>query len=54
MSGKVETLADIKERREKQQYKSLVLDAWDRFEHADKREQSDRRADVERAARQKL
>lgn len=54
MSDKVESLADIKKRREKEQHKSLVLDAFDRFEHADKRDQSERRADVERAARQRL
>lgn len=54
MSGKVESLADIKKRRERVQYKSLVLETWDRFEHAEKRDQSERRADVERAARQRL
>lgn len=54
MSDKIAVLAKHKDLRKKQQYNSLVMDAWDRFERVEKRGAADKRSEVERAARRKL
>jgi len=52
--AKVETLADAKKRIADRKYKDLVLKTFDDFEHRDKREQLERRAAVEAAAKERL
>lgn len=48
-----EIVRDFK-RREKAAYADLVMDTYDRFEHADRREQRDRAAEVNAKAREQL
>lgn len=53
MGGTV-NLSEARKRKEKERYAALVIRAWEDFDHEDKREQLERRADVERAARERL
>lgn len=48
------SLAEARKQKEKERYAALVLTTFDQFEHADKREALDRRAEVERAAKDRL
>lgn len=52
--SKVETLADAKKRLADRKYRELVMQKFQDFEHQDKREQLERRAAVEAAARERL
>ena len=54
MSGRVENLDMAKARRDAERRKGLVMDAYDRFERAEKRSVAEARAEIERAARQRL
>lgn len=47
-------LRDAAKRRDKKRYTSLVLTEYDRQEHGVKREQRERKADAERAARRRI
>lgn len=40
-------------RREKAKYRAAVLEAWNRLDHLDKRQQQEKKAEVERKARQR-
>lgn len=56
MSNKATTinLDEVRKQRASEAYKRLVLQVFSDMEHADRREQLQRRADVERANREKL
>ena len=47
-------LEDRRRKRGTYRYAALVLDAFDRLEHKDRRDQRERKAEVEREARQRL
>lgn len=47
-------LEDRRRQRGTYRYAALVLDAFDRLEHHHRREQRERKAEVERDARQRL
>jgi len=48
------SLADRRAEKRRREYARLVLDAYDDFEHADRRTFLDRKAELEREARRKL
>ena len=50
----VSDLAEVRKRREDDNYKRRVLKAWDDMEHAERRKKLQKKADVERAARKRL
>jgi hypothetical protein len=53
----MEKIIDIKvakAARERAKYADLVMKVWDDWEHADKREMLDRKAEVQITAREKL
>lgn len=52
--GGVTDLAAAKKERERKRYASLVLKAWDDFEHDDKRQMLDRKGEVQIKARERL
>jgi hypothetical protein len=52
--SKVESLADAKKRIADRKYKDLVMQTFKDFEHRDKREQLEKRAAVEAAAKERL
>jgi len=58
MSNREETaglsLLDERERRKRKAYAALVLKVWDDQEHAEKRAQLDRKAEVQIKARERL
>lgn len=51
---KIVPLQTAKQRLEQKQHASLVLKAFDDLKHADAREAKDRKAEVERKAREAL
>ncbi|WP_185973500.1 hypothetical protein [Mesorhizobium sp. WSM4303] len=51
---KVVSLKEAKEQAARKKYAALVLSKFDDFEHADKREFLQRKAEVENASRQRL
>ena len=50
----ITSLSAARKDRERKQYAALVLKTFDEFEHADKREQLDRKAAVQIAARERI
>jgi len=48
---KVVHIEQFKKRRETYRYAALVMAAWDRREHREKRQRLERKAEVEREAR---
>jgi hypothetical protein len=48
------SLAEAKAEKERKAYAALVLSTFDQFEHDDKRDQLDRKAEVQIAARERL
>lgn len=53
-ASSVSDLAEVRKRREDDNYKHRVLKAWDDMEHAERRVGLQKKADVERAARKRL
>ena len=51
---KIVSLGDAKTQRERDQYRDLVLGAYDDLEHKDKRELLEKKSEIERASRQRL
>ena len=51
---KVVDIRAARKAAQKRKYNALVLDAFDRMEHEDKRQQREQAADVRRNARNKL
>lgn len=53
-SGGVKSLAAAKQKRDRERYNAMVLDAFDGLEHAAKREVLDRKAETQIKARERL
>jgi len=51
---KVVDLGEAKKKRDRSRYADLLLRVWDDFEHADKRQHLDRKAEVQIKARERL
>jgi hypothetical protein len=47
-------LTEVRKKKEREAYNSLVLDAYDKMEHADKREVHDLKSEVQIKARERL
>jgi len=48
------SLSDARKQREKERYAALVLKTFNDFEHEDRREFLERRAEVERSGRERI
>lgn len=51
---KVTSLKEAKEKAAKNRYSNMVLAAFDDLDHAERRQQLERKADIQREARNKL
>lgn len=54
MKEKLISLAEAKKKREREAYNRLVLQKFDEFEHADKREFLDKKSEIQIKARERL
>lgn len=54
MNKKIIPIAQVKADKARKAHATLTLAAWDKMEHADKRQRLEKKAEVERAARQRL
>jgi hypothetical protein len=54
MPTEIKSLKPAREAKKREDYKALVMHTFEKFEHADKREFINKRAEVERKARERL